>query len=65
MKRIVLIWMVLTGAVLVPSAGFAQVSCSREGLLRAVDHAFTVLSKGPLATFSIEFPREARTETKP
>jgi hypothetical protein len=30
-------WIVLTGALLAPTAAFAQVSCSREGLQRAVD----------------------------
>ena len=30
MKRIALIGIVLTGALLVPTAGFAQISCSRE-----------------------------------
>ena len=34
MKRIVLLWVVLTGALLVPTAGFAQISCTREGLQR-------------------------------
>ena len=29
MKRIVLLWVVLTGALLVPTAGVAQISCTR------------------------------------
>ena len=36
MKRITLMWIVLTGALLAPTAGFAQISCTREGLQRAV-----------------------------
>ena len=37
MKRIALMSIVLAGALLVPTAGFAQISCTREGLQRAVD----------------------------
>ena len=37
MKRFSLMLIVLTGALLAPAAGFAQISCSREGLQRAVD----------------------------
>src|SRR4051794_38637101 len=37
MKRMALFGVMLTGALLLPTAGFAQVSCSREGLQRAVD----------------------------
>ena len=55
MKRINLMWIVLTGALLAPRAGFAQVSCSREGLQRAVDLYIAAQTKGdtsslPLAT---------------
>jgi hypothetical protein len=55
MKRIALVWIVLTGALLAPTTGFAQVSCSREGLQRAVDLYITAQTKGdtsglPLAT---------------
>ena len=55
MKRIALIGIVLTGALLAPTAGFAQVSCSREGLQRAVDLYIAAQTKGdtsglPLAT---------------
>src|SRR5262245_4288600 len=37
MKRITLVWIVVAGALLTPTAGFAQISCSRDGLQRAVD----------------------------
>ena len=37
MKRITLMWIVLIGALIEPTAALAQVSCSREGLQRAVD----------------------------
>jgi hypothetical protein len=55
MKRISLICIVLTGALLAPTAGFAQISCSREGLQRAVDLYIDAQTKGdtsgmPLAT---------------
>lgn len=55
MKRSILICIVLTGALLVPAAGFGQISCSREGLQRAVDLYVAAQSKGdtsglPLAT---------------
>jgi hypothetical protein len=55
MKRIVLMWLVLTGAMLAPTDGFAQVSCTREGLQRAVDLYIAAQTKGdtsgmPLAT---------------
>jgi hypothetical protein len=55
MKRIVLMWLVLTGALLAPTDGFAQVSCTREGLQRAVDLYIAAQTKGdtsgmPLAT---------------
>jgi hypothetical protein len=46
MKRITLMWIVLAVAVLAPSAGFAQVSCSREGLQRAVDLYIAAQTKG-------------------
>jgi hypothetical protein len=55
MKRSVLIGIVLTGGLLAPTAGFAQISCSREGLQRAVDLYIAAQTKGdtaglPLAT---------------
>jgi hypothetical protein len=37
MKRITLMWIVLAGALLAPTVASAQISCSREGLQRAVD----------------------------
>src|SRR4029450_6884733 len=46
MKRIALMLIVLTGALLAPTTGFAQISCSREGLLRAVDLYITAQTKG-------------------
>ena len=55
MKRISLMCVVLMVALLAPAAGFAQVSCSREGLQRAVDLYIEAQTKGdpkvmPLAT---------------
>src|SRR5215469_9441954 len=46
MKRIALITIVLTGALLASTTGFAQVSCSREGLQRAVDLYIAAQTKG-------------------
>ncbi len=46
MKPIRLMWIVLTGALLAPTAGFAQISCSREGLQRAVDLYIAAQTKG-------------------
>jgi hypothetical protein len=46
MKRITLMWIVLTVAVLAPTAVFAQISCSREGLQRAVDLYIAAQAKG-------------------
>ena len=55
MKPVSLLWMILTGALLAPSAGFAQISCTRQGLQRAVDLYIAAQTKGdtsglPLAT---------------
>src|SRR5499425_1973695 len=55
MKRFALIWIVLTCALIAPMPGFAQISCSREGLQRAVDLYIAAQTKGdtsgmPLAT---------------
>jgi hypothetical protein len=55
MKRIALMWMALAGALLVPSTASAQISCSREGLQRAVDLYIAAQTSGdasgmPLAT---------------
>jgi hypothetical protein len=46
MKRITLMWIVLAGALLVPATGYAQISCSREGLQRAVDLYIAAQIKG-------------------
>jgi hypothetical protein len=47
MKRITLMWIVLIGALLAPTAGFAQqISCSREGLQHAVDLYIDAQTKG-------------------
>jgi hypothetical protein len=46
MTRTVLVAILLTGAVLTPSASIAQVSCSREGLQRAVDLYIAAQTKG-------------------
>ncbi len=55
MKPIRLMWIMLTGVLLAPTAGFAQISCSPEGLQRAVDLYIAAQTKGdtsglPLAT---------------
>jgi len=55
MRRMTLMWIVLTGALLTPTAGFAQIACSREGLQRAVALYIAAQSQGdtsglPLAT---------------
>src|SRR5688500_11725441 len=46
MKRIGLIAIVLTSLLLTPTDGFAQISCSREGLRRAVDLYVAAQTKG-------------------
>ena len=46
MKRIALMGLVLAGVLLAPTAGFAQVSCSREGLQKAVDLYLAAQTKG-------------------
>jgi hypothetical protein len=46
MKSIALIWAVITVALLVPTTGFAQVSCTREGLQRAADLYIAAQSGG-------------------
>lgn len=55
MKGTHFVWIVLSGALLAPSVGFTQISCSREGLRRAVDLYITAQTNGdtsglPLAT---------------
>jgi hypothetical protein len=46
MKRITVMSLVLAGALLAPAAGFAQISCSREGLQRAVDLYISAQTRG-------------------
>ncbi|HXD72960.1 MAG TPA: hypothetical protein VN628_04460, partial [Vicinamibacterales bacterium] len=46
MKRLMAVGVVFTFALLAPSAGFAQISCSREGLQRAVDLYVAAQTKG-------------------
>ena len=46
MKLINFLWIVLMGALLAPAAGYAQISCSREGLQRAVDLYIAAQTKG-------------------
>ena len=46
MKRIALMGFVLAGVLLAPTTGFAQVSCSREGLQKAVDLYLAAQTKG-------------------
>jgi hypothetical protein len=46
MKSIKLIWIALTVALLAPASSFAQISCSREGLQRAVDLYIEAQTKG-------------------
>jgi len=55
MKRLALISIALTGVLLAPAAGFAQISCSRDGLQRAIDLYIAAQTTGdtaglPLAT---------------
>lgn len=55
MKRMAVISVALAGALFAPKASFAQISCSREGLQRAVDLYVAAQAKGdtsglPLAT---------------
>jgi len=45
-KRITLNWIVFTIALLAPTAAFAQISCSRDGLQRAVDLYVAAQTKG-------------------
>src|SRR5438093_11113485 len=46
MKHIALMSVAFIGALLVPPAGFAQISCTREGLQRAVDLYIAAQSRG-------------------
>src|SRR3954463_10236224 len=46
MTRMAVVGMALTCALLAPAAAFAQISCSREGLQRAVDLYIAAQTKG-------------------
>src|SRR5215471_7228002 len=46
MRRLFFVGIVLTGAVVAPTSGFAQISCSRDGLQRAVDLYIAAQTKG-------------------
>lgn len=46
MKRTAFMCLVLTGGLLAPTAAYAQISCSREGLQRAVDLYIAAQTKG-------------------
>src|SRR5215467_13663072 len=46
MRRLVFVGFVLAGALLTPTAGFAQISCSRDGLQHAVDLYLAAQTKG-------------------
>jgi len=46
MRRLVIVGFVLAGALLTPTAGFAQISCSRDGLQHAVDLYLAAQTKG-------------------
>jgi hypothetical protein len=46
MKKTVLAWIALSGALLVPAIGSAQISCARGGLQRAVDLYIAAQTKG-------------------
>jgi hypothetical protein len=49
MKRFALVAIVITGAVLVSPASFAQVSCSRAGLQKAVDLYLAAQTRGDIS----------------
>ncbi len=46
MKRSTALWLLLSGAALAPVSGFAQISCSREGLQQAADLYLQAQTKG-------------------
>jgi hypothetical protein len=46
MNRIVFRWVVLSGALLAPAAGFAQVNCTRDGLRAATNLYIAAQTKG-------------------
>ncbi len=49
MKRIALTWLVLSSVLLIPTIGFAEISCTRGGLQDAVDLYIEAQTKGGLA----------------
>ena len=53
MKRIALVGLVLTGVLLAPRAGVAQVACTREGLQRAVDLYIAAQSTGDTSSLPL------------
>ncbi len=53
MKPISLMWIVLTGMLLAPTAGFAQISCTRGGLQRAVGLYIDAQTKGDLSSLPL------------
>jgi hypothetical protein len=56
--------MMLTGALLAPSAGFAQVACTREGLQRAIDLYIAAQTKGDTSGLPLAMVRrEDGTQT--
>jgi hypothetical protein len=48
-KSMTLMWIVLTGTLLIPTAGFAQISCSREGLQRAANLYIAAQTNGDMS----------------
>jgi hypothetical protein len=51
--RMACIGVVLSGALLTPTAGFAQISCSRDGLQRAVDLYLAAQTKGDTSSLPL------------
>src|SRR5258708_3627704 len=49
MNRFAFKWMTLAGALLAPAAGYAQISCTREGLKTATDLYIAAQTKGDTA----------------
>ncbi|MBZ5577934.1 MAG: hypothetical protein LAP40_15335 [Acidobacteriia bacterium] len=49
MNRYLFPWMALAGALLAPAAGYAQISCTREGLQAAADLYLAAQTKGDVA----------------
>src|SRR4029079_2518710 len=69
MKRISIMCILLIAALLAPAIGFAQISCSREGLQKAVDLYIAAQTKGdtsglPLAMGLGYMENAAPTDTK-